>query len=103
MKRSAKVLGAVATAVMTLGVRASAALADSEPPPPDIVTPSNTGTLVIISLSVAAIVLVSVVVLRGISRARRERWIEEEYQARRSSGEAGTAPGTSAETPEDTP
>jgi hypothetical protein len=94
-------LGGVAAAVMTLGARASAALADSDAPP--VETPANTGTIVIISLSVVVIVIVSVVVLRGISRARRERWIQDEYQARRSAGEAGTATGASAETPEDTP
>jgi amino acid transporter len=103
MRRDAIVLGAVTAAVMTLGARASAALADSEPPPPDVVTSSNTGTLVIISLSVVVIVLVSLLVLRGISRTRRERRIEEEYRARRRSGEAGTAPETNAGTPEGTP
>jgi hypothetical protein len=103
MRRSAELLGAVAIAVMTLGAWTSAALADSEPPPVDTVTPSNTGTIVIISLSVVVIVLVSVVVLRGISRKRRERWIEEEHQVRRSAGVAGTATGAGAEAPEDTP
>jgi hypothetical protein len=103
MRRSAHVLGAVATTVMALGVRASAALADAEPPPPDAATPSNTGTLVIVALSVAAIVLVSVVVLRAISRRRRERWIEDEYQTRRSSRNAAAEPGASAGPPEDAP
>lgn len=101
MKRIPGVLGGVAVAVMTLCAGASAALADSDAPP--VETSSNTGTTVLITLAVLVIVIVSVVALRRISRARRERWIEEEYQARRGSGEAGTAGGSRTETQEDSP
>lgn len=101
MRRTPGVLGTAAIAVMTLGAGASAALADSDAPP--VVTASNTGTVVLITLSVVVIVLVSVMALRRISRARRERWVEEEYQARRSAGEAGTTTGSRPDTPEDAP
>ncbi len=101
MRRMYAVLATLTAALMTLGAGASAALADSDAPP--VETSSNTGATVLITLSVVAIVLVSVVALRRISRARRERWTEEEYQARRGAPDAGGSAGASVEPPEDAP
>jgi hypothetical protein len=95
--------GAVGAAAFTCLTCARAALADSEPPPPGTFTGSDTGAIVVLTLGVVAIIFVSVVVLRRISRARRERWLDEEQRRRRETGAPGGPPdageGTSKEAP----
>jgi hypothetical protein len=96
-------LGALGAVALACATWARAALADSEPPPPGTFTESNAGAVVVLTLAVVAIILVSVVVLRGVSRPRRERWIGRGHRTRRETGGPAGPPdageGTSKEAP----
>ena len=87
----------VFAAVGTSALCAAAALADSDAPPPE--TTAHTGTLVIAGAAVIAVVLASVVVLRGIARSRRNKQIEEWYAEKSAATPAGA--GEPADVPPD--
>jgi heme/copper-type cytochrome/quinol oxidase subunit 2 len=83
------ILGVVAAALCaaTALICAGAALADSEPPPPE--TTSHIGTLVIVGCIVIAVVLTSVIVMRSIARSRRNKQIYEAYVNERETTPTG--------------
>jgi Na+-transporting methylmalonyl-CoA/oxaloacetate decarboxylase gamma subunit len=74
-------------------------LGDSEGPPVD--RTGQTFVLVIVGIGVVIVVLLSVVTLRGLTRSRRARWSEREYQAQRAQGEAAETGDGSVEPPEE--
>ena len=82
------VVGVVLCSAAAL-LRAGAALADSELPPPQ--TPSHTGALLLVGLALLVVVLASVAILRSLAKSRANRRIEEEYEAERDARLAETS------------
>jgi hypothetical protein len=74
------VVGVITCSAAAL-LRAGAALADSELPPPE--TPSHTGALLLVGLALLVVILASVAILHSLARSRANRRIEEEYEAQR--------------------